>query len=193
MYISDTALLGALARNEREAMREIYEKYYDSLVRWIVSKGGLAADAEDAFQEAVLVLYQKAQDEDFCLTASIGTYLFAVCKRIWLKRINHKDINSVYLYDDFPEHWDENSSTDEDIQLLKEKEEHFQHLSRSLEQLGSPCKELLQAFYLKDKTMQEIADSFEYTNANNAKTQKYKCLNRLKKIFFGTEKNKVSI
>ncbi len=32
--------------------------------------------------------------------------------------------------------------------------------------------------------MQEIAEVFKYTNAENAKTQKYKCLTRLKKIFF---------
>jgi hypothetical protein len=32
--------------------------------------------------------------------------------------------------------------------------------------------------------MQEIAASFGYTNADNAKNQKYKCLMRLKKLFF---------
>jgi hypothetical protein len=32
--------------------------------------------------------------------------------------------------------------------------------------------------------MQEIAADFGYTNPDNAKTQKYKCLMRLKKIFF---------
>jgi len=32
--------------------------------------------------------------------------------------------------------------------------------------------------------MQDIAEEFGYTNAENAKTQKYKCLNRLRKLFF---------
>ena len=44
--------------------------------------------------------------------------------------------------------------------------------------------QLLLAFYLQKKGMQEIAASFGYTNADNAKTQKYKCLMRLKKLFF---------
>ena len=38
--------------------------------------------------------------------------------------------------------------------------------------------------------MPEIAEAFGYTNADNAKTQKYKCLVRLKKIFFAQYKNK---
>ena len=37
--------------------------------------------------------------------------------------------------------------------------------------------------------MQEIAAEFGYTNADNAKTQKYKCLLRLKKLFFAQYKN----
>ena len=32
--------------------------------------------------------------------------------------------------------------------------------------------------------MNEISDKFGYTNSDNAKNQKYKCLQRLKKIFF---------
>ena len=34
------------------------------------------------------------------------------------------------------------------------------------------------------RSMSEIAGSFGYTNADNAKNQKYKCLMRLKKLFF---------
>ena len=37
--------------------------------------------------------------------------------------------------------------------------------------------------------MSEIAKEFGYTNADNAKNQKYKCLMRLKKIFFGHYNN----
>ena len=37
--------------------------------------------------------------------------------------------------------------------------------------------------------MIEIASFFGYTNADNAKNQKYKCLMRLKKLFFAQYKN----
>ena len=32
--------------------------------------------------------------------------------------------------------------------------------------------------------MQELADVFGYHNPDNAKNQKYKCMNRLRKLFF---------
>ena len=40
-------------------------------------------------------------------------------------------------------------------------------------------------------SMEEIAEKFGYTNSDNAKTQKYKCLQRLKRNFF--ERNEIEI
>jgi len=65
----------------------------------------------------------------------------------------------------------------------------FQVMDKAISSLGEPCKSLLEAYYLEKKNMQEIALSFGYTNADNAKNQKYKCLMRLKKIFFAHYKN----
>jgi DNA-directed RNA polymerase specialized sigma24 family protein len=57
-------------------------------------------------------------------------------------------------------------------------------MERALNSLGEPCKSLLESFYIEKKSMDEIASLFGYTNADNAKNQKYKCLMRLKKLFF---------
>jgi hypothetical protein len=57
-------------------------------------------------------------------------------------------------------------------------------MDRALKSLGEPCKSLLEGFYLQKMDMQALASEFGYTNADNAKNQKYKCLMRLKKLFF---------
>jgi hypothetical protein len=61
-------------------------------------------------------------------------------------------------------------------------------MEKAMAKIGEPCKSLLEAFYINKKQMQEIALEFKYTNADNAKTQKYKCLVRLKKLFFAEYK-----
>ena len=53
---------------------------------------------------------------------------------------------------------------------------------KSLEQLGLHCRQLLLLFYYFRKSMDEIATDLGYTNADNAKSQKYKCLQKLKTI-----------
>jgi DNA-directed RNA polymerase specialized sigma24 family protein len=54
----------------------------------------------------------------------------------------------------------------------------------ALGELGEPCKTIIEDYYIHGRSMQEICEKFGYTNADNAKTQKYKCLQRLKKLFF---------
>jgi RNA polymerase sigma factor (sigma-70 family) len=76
----------------------------------------------------------------------------------------------------------EDSATD--IEEYEHQHRQFQLMQTALSQLGEPCKTIIEEFYLHNKSMQDICEQFGYTNADNAKTQKYKCLQRLKKLFF---------
>ena len=182
VFYTDTELLTGLAAGNREAVTAIYKQYHSVLTKWILSRGGLEADAEDVFQEALVVLFEKAKSPEFCLTCKLSTYLFAVSKRLWFKKVE-RAANYYALNTDDEEDGDF-AAYDDDLQLFIEKEEQYDQLTKALSQLGEPCSSLLKAFYEERKNMQEIAAAFQYTNAENAKTQKYKCLTRLRKIFF---------
>jgi DNA-directed RNA polymerase specialized sigma24 family protein len=71
-----------------------------------------------------------------------------------------------------------------DMANHEEKDQQFLLMDKALLQLGEPCKTIIEDFYIHNKSMQDISEKFGYTNADNAKTQKYKCLQRLKKLFF---------
>ena len=73
---------------------------------------------------------------------------------------------------------------DEDMEEHERLDTEYTMMEKAVNTLGEPCKSLLEAFYMQKKSMQEIAETFGYTNAENAKNQKYKCLIRLKKVFF---------
>ena len=75
------------------------------------------------------------------------------------------------------------------LKCMNTEPEDFELMEQALQHLGEPCKEFLESYYLRKKNMSEIAKEFGYTNADNAKNQKYKCLMRLKKIFFGQYNN----
>jgi hypothetical protein len=79
---------------------------------------------------------------------------------------------------------EESISVEEDIVVFEKKDAAFAIMDRALNSLGEPCKSLLEGYYINKKGMQELAKDFGYTNADNAKNQKYKCLMRLKKLFF---------
>jgi hypothetical protein len=79
-------------------------------------------------------------------------------------------------------------AVEEDLEAHERRDVEFSMMERAMNGLGEPCKSLLQAFYMDKKNMQDIAASFGYTNAENAKNQKYKCMVRLKKLFFSQYK-----
>ena len=180
---NEKALLTGLARNERKAVETIYKENYNMVQSLVINNNGTADDAKDIFQEAMIVLYEKARSGTFELNCQIKTYVYSVCRRLWLKKLQQSNrffeitnIESVVpVEDEVEEHVKRNAE--------------FEMMEKAINGLGEPCKSLLEAYYLQKKNMQDIAFDFGYTNAENAKNQKYKCLVRLKKIFFTHYKN----
>ncbi len=146
---------------------------------FILNNNGSYDDARDIFQEAMITLYDKAKSDSFVLTSQIKTYLYSICRRLWLKRLQQ-----MGKYVSQSEILEETVPVEDDIDLHEKKNADFAIMDRALNSLGEPCKSLLESYYLQKKGMHEIASAFGYTNADNAKNQKYKCLMRLKKLFF---------
>ncbi|MFT3901934.1 MAG: sigma-70 family RNA polymerase sigma factor [Niabella sp.] len=180
----DILLLKGLARNDKKSVEEIYRLNYNLVQALIVNNNGTADDAKDIFQEAMVVLYEKARSGNFELNCQIKTYLYAVARRLWLKRLHQSHRFTDEILDS-----DAVVSAEQDMAEHEEKNAEYEMMHEAITSLGEPCRSLLEAFYFKKKNMQDIAEAFGYTNAENAKTQKYKCLVRLKKIFF-TQYNK---
>ena len=78
----------------------------------------------------------------------------------------------------------EHLGVEDDADEHERRDAEFSLMEKAINSIGEPCKSLLEAFYIHKRAMQEIAAAFGYTNADNAKNQKYKCLVRLKKLFF---------
>ena len=181
---NEQALLKGLAANDRKSVESIYRNHYSMIQTLIINNSGTSDDARDIFQEAIIVLYEKAKSGSFELHAQLKTYIYAVCRRLWLKRLI-----TYQRYSGDLANAPESIATEDDIEMYEHRTQDFELMEKALQHLGEPCKELLESYYLKKKNMSEIAREFGYTNADNAKNQKYKCLIRLKKIFFGHYNN----
>ena len=175
---NEQELLEGLAQNDRKAIETIYRQHYNMVQSMILSNSGYPEDARDIFQEAMIVLYEKARSGSFKLNSQLKTYLYAVCRRLWLKRLNQTQRVSPEVED-----LQEKLAVEQDLERHEQHNRDFAAMEQAMNSLGEPCKSLIEAYYLDKKSMVEIADEFGYTNADNAKNQKYKCLMRLKKIF----------
>jgi RNA polymerase sigma factor (sigma-70 family) len=177
-------ILKGLAESDKKAIDTIYRQNYAMIQAFILNNSGSQDDARDIFQEAMIVLFEKARSGNFELSSQLKTYIYSVCRRLWLKKLNQ-----MHKYSGNLDNMEETVAVEEEIELHEKRDTDFILMEAAMSKIGEPCKSLLDAYYIQKKNMQEIAANFGYTNADNAKTQKYKCLMRLKKLFFAQYKN----
>jgi RNA polymerase sigma factor (sigma-70 family) len=169
-----TDILERIRKGDSKAFREIYVEFFGMVRYMIVNNSGTEDEAKDVFQEAMVLLYEKSNADDFMLTSSLKTWIYAVCRNKWLKQLEKKKKN--YRFADFEkfdivEDMKEEGSAEHDV------------LRTSMSKLGVGCRKILLLFYYFKKSMEEIAIELNYTNADNAKAQKYKCIQKLKALY----------
>ena len=177
-------LLKGLAVNDKASIESIYKENYSLIQNLVTRNSGTEDDARDVFQEALIVLYEKSLSESFELNCQLRTYLYSVCRRIWLKKLQQSRRFEAPF-----ENMEETVPVEEDLEDHEKLSGQYSIMRAAMGRIGEPCKSLLEAFYVHQKSMSEIATYFGYTNSDNAKTQKYKCLMRLKRMFFAEYKN----
>ena len=163
-----------------KALAALYRHF--PMVRTLIrSKGGTAEDAEDIFQEALIILCRKAAEPGFTLTAQLSTYLYSVCRFLWkdeLKRRGH------YPAADFDTGLQE--AEEKALEQALDTEMQAKLAEQVLSELGDRCRELLLLFYKGGMKLKDIALGMGYSSEATAKNQKYKCLegakNRLKEL-----------
>jgi len=176
---TDSEIVLGILNNSELGLKKLYTTYFPMILKLIINNNGNEDDAKDIYQEAVIVLYNKIKTGEFELSSKLKTYIYSVCRRLWLKRLVqiHRFGGDIRDFEDY-------QPVDDDIEKHNDKDLQFLKMESALQLLGEPCKTIMEDFYIHNRSMQEICERFGYTNADNAKTQKYKCLQRLKKLFF---------
>ncbi len=161
---------------QNKALDGLYSNF-PQVRRLILSKGGDEEDAKDVFQESLIIFCQKAIEPSFQLTSKIGTYLYSVSWYVWKDKLKKK--NREVSFDDVVnlDRDDEN-----DIQEHLDKEEKYEVMDTALQKLGEKCLKILKLFYYQKQSMEEIAQEMNLSSAKIAKNQKYKCIERARKM-----------
>ncbi|WP_293896830.1 sigma-70 family RNA polymerase sigma factor [Sporocytophaga sp.] len=182
-FISDEKLIEGMYNPSSGALEILYKRHFPMINRMVIKNNGSENEAMDIYQEAFIIFYEKLKTENFKLQCQAKTFLYSICRNLWLKKLTEKKR--------FPAITNESEnfiSVEDSILEAEYRENDFLKLQSALNLIGEPCKGLLEDFYLHQKSMEEIRIKFQYTNADNAKNQKYKCLQRLKKLFFNQSK-----
>lgn len=158
--------------------RALYAEHRAAFVKWALQQYKVREEeAADAFQEAVIVLYRKANGDALSqLNCSLRTYLFAVGRNQLLTRMRmlRRQEELDEEFHGIPQELLATNGMDE-----QEKEATAKLVRQRLAELKPDDRRVLELYYLEGKDMDAVAEALGLKNRNVAKKKKHFALQRL--------------
>ena len=171
--MQDTNYISAILQGDRAGVSRMYAKLFPGVRKLVRDYGnGSDDDAKDLFQDATILVYEKAQKPDFQLTSQFSTFFYGICRNLWMTRRQKKSSSEVAI-PDHAQYIPEDSPDNDFIEVERGK-----LFYKALRQLGEDCQRLLQLFFQK-KSMEEIAREMGFAGEGYARRRKSQCKERL--------------
>lgn len=178
--MNDKDYISGFRHNNEAVIASFYKEYRTQFIQYFKTRYGKSEEyVTDLYQESCIILWQNIRDSKLTednLTSSLSTYLLSIGRytmmagdRKYKEILDDDSIRRLRFVED----------NEEELRNRIEREEFVDRVVNSLQ---SPCAELLQAFYWNKLTGQQIADKLGYSNADSVKTQKHKCMGKLKAL-----------
>lgn len=171
-----TEIITDLKGENNSAFGKLYQEYFGMVHHFVMNNSGNIDDAEDLFQDTMMVLIQKLRQDDFELSASIKTYIMAISKNIWLKKL--RDGHQETEYSEIHE-----KQINQEIDLAIEEEKSYKDkLQTFIHKVTKHCQGLIHDLFFKEKSIEQIQKDYGYSTKHNAQNQKHKCVEQIKKV-----------
>lgn len=171
--LANEQYLNGLVGRDPAVLENIYEHLFPGIAKHVLDNSGTREDAEDVFQEGLLVLYRKARADKLVLSSSFYTFFYAVCQRIWLKKLSRGKKKRA-----LPLEEERVGELAADAAQALEQSEQYQLYRSKFKLLGEDCQNLLRLFF-KGVSMAEIAGQMGYGSEGYAKKRKFQCKQKL--------------
>lgn len=168
--MDDSTVIQMIRKGDERALDYLYRKHYRMMVKLVVKNSGTEDDAKDVFQDALIIFWEKVLGGHLELTSKISTYLYSICQNVWRKELDRKN---KLVYEE---------AAEVSAQHDPDRAERVEIVNKCLQSLGETCKKILMYYYFDRLSMTDIAEKLGFSNADTAKTKKYKCKQELDRL-----------
>lgn len=142
-----------------------------------MKNSGSKEEADDIFQDAVVILFNQVLNETLKITDTVEGYIYTVARNLWIDRARKQKRFREYAaqHSTDPEY----DASQLDILMDKEKNELMQKV---FEELDEKCQSMLRYSIYERLSMKEIAQKMGQKNEKVAKAIHYRCKQYLAKL-----------
>jgi DNA-directed RNA polymerase specialized sigma24 family protein len=172
----------AFKNNNQGIICAFYEEFEKKFKNVISRKFGIYDNLllTEVYQDAIVRMWENIQRGKITLEtlSSIDGYLYGIGKNVVLEKFrDNKNIIDDDQIVSLP--------NSDDSFIDDELDEQQKEVREVVYKMGKPCAPLLLKFYWDAQSWEDIAAELGYANANSAKTQKNKCMNKIKSLLKG--------
>ncbi|HEY5590331.1 MAG TPA: sigma-70 family RNA polymerase sigma factor [Paludibacter sp.] len=171
------SIIDGLNDNRSIIYHHLYMKYFRTIYWYLRQNSGSFEQAKDIFQDALVIILEKDKQDNLDITCDFGTYLFSICKNLWLAQLRKHNRENIFTSSSLGDY-----EYGADFVDTEEKPDDYEVIAHAISNLGENCQKLLTYFYYDNQSWETIADKLGYSTAANARNQKYKCLEKIRSV-----------
>lgn len=177
IHYSDEAIIEGLRLRSDYIIKYIYQELFPMILFLVTKNNGSEEDAEDIFQDSLIIVFRKIKANELDLTCSFRTYVYSISRNLWLQKLSKRkqfsrEFSDIEVYITMSDYALSERNQDE--------QEKFRLYQQHFLTLGEDCQKVLLLF-MKKTSLKEIAAEMGYKTEKYAKTRKYLCKEELKK------------
>lgn len=166
-------ILDGLRNRDTNVLDFIYKSFFQQIKIFINKNSGTDEDAQDMYQDAILIIYQKIKNDNLTLNCSFNTYLYSVCRLLWLKQLEKRKKSQEYV-----ENSEKLVELDDDILKIYNSNERYIIYQNHFKKLSQNCQKILE-LYMARIQLKEIANILGYKSDKYVKKRKHQCKEKL--------------
>ncbi len=166
---TEESIVNGIRNHDSKILQYVYDTQYPIIEGYIVHNQGTRDQAKDVFQEAMIIVYKRVKSGKLELSCKFGTYVYAICKNIWIQErkkymLRAEKLRQQPLMVNDPGPADDPLLQDH-LKVLFDK--HFNDLSED-------CQKIL-SMYFNNFNVEEIRTAMNYKDLHHAADRKYRC------------------
>jgi RNA polymerase sigma factor (sigma-70 family) len=169
--LTDVEIVEGLRKRDNRVLQYIYKNSFNPVKQLILYNAGSENDAEDIFQEALIIIFRKLKNEpDFELNAAFTTYIYSIARLLWLKHLrNIKKIEIDPLNRDMEE-----CIEFEEPSPVQDKDLRMAIYQRTLLKIPEDCQNILR-LTAQDISSKDIARQLGFRSEGYVRKRRHYC------------------
>lgn len=181
-YSRQNQLIKGIKANDEVVLKNLYAENFYKTEHYVLTNSGSHEQAKDIFQEAFIAVWEQVQDNKFTPKneSALNGYLYTIAKNKWLNHLNssrYKKTKSI----DKNTHILNTNMEESFFREVDNDDTKINNITNTFETLGDACKKLLSYFYYDNKSLRDISEILNITEAS-ARNKKYRCLEKLRTL-----------